>query len=183
MQGCNSHRGERLRAWDGYWTLSASRLTLLLVTMSLIPGYWPWNADAGASSERERGSRWSSVFCYSRYLFFCPPLCGIMIRTDCTIQNKEDIQNIFHLTLQTMFFIDLLPPTTLLMLFISPLLNPYLCLNRWIRFVWPPKVIWSWHFVISDIRIKWDILATEWWMTIPPDKNRSQISLKYLLIC
>ena len=131
---------------------------------------------------RERGSRWSSVFCYSRYLFFCPPLCGIMIRTDCTIQNKEDIQNIFHLTLQTMFFIDLLPPTTLLMLFLSPLLNPYLCLNRWIRFVWPPKVIWSWHFVISDIRIKWDILATEWWMTIPPDKNRSQISLKYLLI-
>ena len=153
MQGCNSHRGDGFRAWDGYCTLSASRLTLLLVTMSLIPGYWPWNADAGAPSERERGrgSTWSSVFCYSRYLFFCPPLCGIMIRTDCTIQNKADIQNIFHLTLQTMFFIDLLPPTTLLMLFISPLLNPYL---------------YSWE-VIGRM---WVFLASDWneiWYRFP----------------
>ena len=30
----------------------------------------------------------------SRYLFFCPPLSGIMIRTDWTIQNKEDIQSV-----------------------------------------------------------------------------------------
>ena len=72
MQGCNSHRGDGLRAWDGYWTLSASRLTLLLVTMSLIPGHWPWNADAGASSERERIQMELGILLLS-LLIFLPP--------------------------------------------------------------------------------------------------------------
>ena len=61
-----------------------------------------------------------SVFCQAHYLFFCPPLCEIMIRTDYTIQHNPDIQNIFHLTLQTMSFIDFLPLTTLLMLLFPP---------------------------------------------------------------
>ena len=43
-----------------------------------------------------------------------------MIRTDYTIQHNPDIQNIFHLTLQTMSFIDFLPLTTLLMLLFPP---------------------------------------------------------------
>ena len=82
-----------------------------------------------------------SVFCQAHYLFFCPPLCEIMIRTDYTIQHNPDIQNIFHLTLQTMSFIDFLPLTTLLMLLFPPISNtrphlrlyPFYFLSEFVR--------------------------------------------------
>ena len=158
--------------------------------MSLMPRHWPQNADAGAHPrEMEGGGQMGLSILLHSLLIFLPP--SVLDHDTHWLHNREQGRHskYFSSNITNYVFIDLLPPTSLLMLFfISPSLPLSLSESESMNtFCVAPKsyliAFWSWHFVISDIRIKWDILATEWWMTMRPDKNRSQISLKYLLIC
>ena len=111
-----------------------------------------WNADV----------LWT-LFVVQWLIFFCPPLSWIMILTT--------VQNIFHV--QIISTIDFL-------LINNVLFSPIFCIFS----VWPPKIILSdfGHFCKDVIhRIKWDVLAVDWWITFllryQPDQDRV-LSLK-----